>query len=61
MTQRNPSLTTIEIRKDIAHLAHTYCVFNDLKMKDFVSEILENHLKEFNEKLEEIGKVGGEK
>jgi len=51
--------TTVHIRKDVAHIAHTYCVFNQINMQDFVSEVLENHLKEFKKRLEKMSKIGG--
>jgi len=57
MTQRNTNLTTIEINKEVANLVHTYCVFNNLKMKDFVSQILEEQLKEFKERIKEMAKI----
>ena len=57
MVKRSSDLTTIEIRKDVANLVHSYCVFNNLKMRDFVTQVLEEHLTEFKVQLKEMAKL----
>ena len=54
---RNEELSTLDVRKEVVNLVRTYCVFNNLKMKDFVAEVLEDHLKEFKERLHEMAKI----
>ena len=48
---------TIEIEADTASLVRLYCVYHGLKMKDFVSELLEKELKPFKEKIEVMGEI----
>ena len=50
-------LTSIKIKKEVAELVRIYCLFNNIKMADFSSEILEKRLKEFKENLERLRKI----
>jgi len=54
---RNEELSTLDVRKDIVSLVRTYCVFNNMKMKDFVSDALEDYLKDFKERLQKMAKI----
>jgi len=50
-------LTTLNVDKETAKLVHTYCLFYDLKMTDFVKEVMEERLKGFKERLDELKKL----
>ena len=49
--------SSIDIRKDVVNLVHAYCVLNNLKMREFVTRVLEEHLKEFNDKMKELARL----
>jgi len=58
MVKRSSELTTITVNKEIAKLLHTYCVFHDLKVSDFVTQLIEEKLSSFKERLKELRKLG---
>jgi len=47
-------LTTLAVDKKIANLIHKYCVFHNLKMQDFMEELIIEKLKPFEEQLNKI-------
>lgn len=49
--------TTIRVDKKVVRLLQTYCAFNNLKMKDYVSEVISEDLKDFKEKMDEFKKL----
>ena len=46
------NLTNIKIPKEVANLLRIYCIFNNRKITEFVSELLTGELKEFKEKID---------
>ncbi len=51
--QHSIELTSIKVKKETAELLRIYCVFNNKKMTDFVSEILQSELTDFQKRLAE--------
>ena len=50
-------LTTVKLRKETANLARVYCIFNDISMQDFVTEILRKELQEFGQEIEKLKQI----
>lgn len=42
------------VDRETANLVHTYCVFHDLKMQDFVQQVIREKLGEFEERLKRL-------
>lgn len=50
-------LTSIKVKKETAELLRIYCVFNNLKMADITTEVLDEKLDTFKKRLEEWKKL----
>jgi len=50
-------LTTLTVDKETANLVHSYCVFNEIKMQDFVENTLQRELQQFKQALEQLRKI----
>ena len=57
--KKENGLTTITTYAEVVSLAKVYCVFNDLKLKDFVAEMLERELSSFRDWLKKAKKLEG--
>jgi ATP-dependent Clp protease adapter protein ClpS len=51
-------LTTVKLRKETADLVRVYCIFNDISMQDFVTEVLRRKLQEFGQEIEKLKQIG---
>ena len=51
-------LTTVKLRKETADLARVYCIFNDISMQDFVTEVLRRELQDFGQEIEKLKQIG---
>ncbi|VVB81424.1 Uncharacterised protein [uncultured archaeon] len=51
MTQK---LASLMVDRETANLVHTYCVFHDVKMQDFVSQALREKLGDFEARLKQL-------
>ncbi len=45
-------LVNVKVRKDMAYILKVYCVIHDVKMAEYLTEILETELEEFSKKLQ---------
>ena len=49
--------TQVKISKKTADLIHIYCKINNLKLEDFVNQVLKERLNDFGKKLEEFENI----
>jgi len=51
-------LTNIKVPKETADLVRVYCIFNNRKVTEFTTGVLDRELAEFRRKLEAIKRAG---